>query len=228
MSVCGKITTSLTESDLNTVFPNGILPTSINDSADRTTDGLLLPTLIASTIVSLKSSGIIPKPDVANSDAYLTKVSQLLTQLKLEYCHYYSRYVYALQSLFSGISDQYAYKTGETTSYVKKYTSYSVTLNRKVNDITQLVKGISEDMMETTDFLDKEIMDLNKKITDQQTKLNRQNVIITSNESAVKIKKEMVKYSQEKGRHTDRLLQLYSFLNIVAVGLLVYVYKAAE
>ena len=38
----------------------------------------------------------------------------------------------------------------------------------------------------------------------------------------------MVKYSEEKARHTDNLLKLYSFLNVVALGLLVYIYKAAN
>jgi len=38
----------------------------------------------------------------------------------------------------------------------------------------------------------------------------------------------MVKFSEEKNRYSANLLKLYSFLNVVALGLLVYVYKAAE
>jgi hypothetical protein len=37
----------------------------------------------------------------------------------------------------------------------------------------------------------------------------------------------MVKYSEEKARYSDNLLKMYSFLNVVALGLLIYVYKAA-
>ena len=37
----------------------------------------------------------------------------------------------------------------------------------------------------------------------------------------------MVKYTEEKGRYTDNLLKVYSVLNIVVLGLLVYVYKSA-
>ena len=37
----------------------------------------------------------------------------------------------------------------------------------------------------------------------------------------------MVKYTEEKARYTDNLLKMYSVLNIVALGLLVYVYKSA-
>jgi hypothetical protein len=37
----------------------------------------------------------------------------------------------------------------------------------------------------------------------------------------------MVEYTEEKSRYTDNLMKMYSVLNIVVVGLLVYVYKAA-
>lgn len=38
--------------------------------------------------------------------------------------------------------------------------------------------------------------------------------------------KEMEKYSRQKAAYTNNLLGLYSFLNITALGLLVYIYKA--
>ena len=37
----------------------------------------------------------------------------------------------------------------------------------------------------------------------------------------------MVKYTEEKSRYTNNLLKMYSVLNIVALSLLVYVYKSA-
>jgi len=38
--------------------------------------------------------------------------------------------------------------------------------------------------------------------------------------------KEMEKYSRQKAAYTNNLLGLYSFLNITALGLLIYIYKA--
>ena len=46
--------------------------------------------------------------------------------------------------------------------------------------------------------------------------------------SVKKIYKEMVSYTEEKAQYTDNLLKVYSFLNIIAVGLLLYIYKAAD
>ena len=74
----------------------------------------------------------------------------------------------------------------------------------------------------------KEIDAFNKQIQELKNKLSQQSAIIMSNESTTKLRKEMVKYTEEKGRYSDNLLKLYSFLNIVALGLLVYVYKASN
>jgi len=74
----------------------------------------------------------------------------------------------------------------------------------------------------------KDISEFNDTIQQQQQKLENQNALISSTEASAKIKKQMVKYTEEKTRRTDNLLKLYSVLNIVALGLLVYIYKAAD
>ena len=81
--------------------------------------------------------------------------------------------------------------------------------------------------MKSSETLQQEIAEFNKRLKSQRDKLEEQNTIIQSNEASTRLKKEMVKYSEEKARYSNNLLKMYSFLNIVALGLLVYVYKAA-
>ena len=57
-------------------------------------------------------------------------------------------------------------------------------------------------------------------------KLAQQNKIISSSDAVTKLNKEMVKYTEEKNRYTENLLKTYSVLNIVALGLLIYIYKS--
>jgi hypothetical protein len=97
-----------------------------------------------------------------------------------------------------------------------------------MNDLSQLINGISADMMLVTGQMEQEIITFNKKIQDLKMKLEDQNKIISSNEASMKIKKEMVKFTEEKARNSDNMLNLYGFLNIVTLGLLVYIYKAAD
>jgi len=69
---------------------------------------------------------------------------------------------------------------------------------------------------------------MNEDVKHIKTQLNRQGEIIKSSQGVTKINKEMMKYTEEKGRYTDNLLKMYSFLNIVTFGLLIYIYRAAN
>jgi len=228
--------TSITDSELQQTFP-GLLPATPNGDSDRDSTGLLTPNAVQAIIASLKGSGVIPTPSTKDTksqgDASRTsKQTMLLNTIKMEYCFYDSRYKYALEKIFSEVQQGYLTNTpttsANTSSSTKKYIALAQALNRRLNDLIQIVNAITEDMMSTSTSIDTEMSNMSQSMQDQKKKLDQQNKTISSNEAAMKIRKEMVKYSEEKARHTDNLLKLYSFLNVVALGLLVYIYKAAN
>jgi hypothetical protein len=98
--------------------------------------------------------------------------------------------------------------------------------NQRLNDLTQIINATVSAMMTNSSEVDRHITQYNTQIQEKQKKLDEQNRIITTNEAGMKIKKDMVKYTEEKARNTNNLLKMYCFLNVVTVGLLVYVYKA--
>ena len=69
---------------------------------------------------------------------------------------------------------------------------------------------------------------LDDTIQSRNEKLQYHNKILASSDATNILNKEMVKYTEEKARYNNNLLKLYSFMNIVALGLLVYVYKSAN
>jgi hypothetical protein len=222
---------SLTETELNQTYQAttpGLLPSSPNASSDRDENGMLKPEIVSSIIVSLKKMGTVPIANSATADMYVTKVKEFLVNVKAEYCFYDSRYKYSLERLFGAVRQGYITNTTDTQAMIQKYLSLSQGLNRRLNDLIQIINGATEDMLRSSDTLEEEIVTFNKKIKELKDKLEEQNKIITSNESVTKIRKEMVKFTEEKARYSGNLLQMYSFLNIVALGLLVYVYKAAS
>jgi len=219
--------TSITDSELQQTFP-GLLPATPNGDSDRDSTGLLVPNAVQAIIASLKGSGVIP----SSKDQGGSKQTALLSTIKTEYCFYDSRYKYALEKIFSEVQHGYLTNTpstsANTSSNTKKYIALAQALNRRLNDLIQLVNAITEDMMSTSTSIDTEMSNMSQTMQEQKKKLDQQNKTISSNEATMKIRKEMVKYSEEKARHTDNLLKLYSFLNVVALGLLVYIYKAAN
>lgn len=223
--------TSITDSELQQTFP-GLLPATPNGDSDRDSTGLLTPNAVQAIITSLKGSGVIPTTNKDAKPQGNSKQTALLNTIKSEYCFYDSRYKYALEKIFSEVQQGYLTNTptnsANTSSSTKKYIAFAQALNRRLNDLIQIVNAITEDMMSTSTSIDTEMSNMSQSMQDQKKKLDQQNKTISSNEAAMKIRKEMVKYSEEKARHTDNLLKLYSFLNVVALGLLVYIYKAAN
>ena len=96
-----------------------------------------------------------------------------------------------------------------------------------MNDLIQIINGVNSELLLSNTHMTQEVKKFDDEIKQLHTKLVNQNKIISSNEAVNKLNKEMVKYTEEKGRYTDNLIKVYSVLNIVVLGLLVYVYKSA-
>jgi hypothetical protein len=221
--------TSLLDSDLLATYSSdkpGILPATA--SSDRDGKGLMTSDAMKTAIDSLKRSGIVPVASTDQADIYMEKQKTFFKNVQAEYCFYDARYKYALDKLFNAVRQGYQTNTADTQGTIQKYLKLTQTMNRKMNDLSQLINGISADMMLVTSQMEEEIIAFNKKIQDLKMKLQDQNKIISSNEASMKIKKEMVKFTEEKARNSDNMLNLYGFLNIVTLGLLVYIYKAAD
>jgi len=230
MSNCPAQTIS-TDTELSASYGTGIkvgvLPTVPSGASERDNKGKLLQATLSTLITNLKSTGIIPSPSSGAPTVFIQKQQALIQNLQAEYCFYESRYKYALDKLFTAISTGYLTGSTENKATVESYLSKTKMLNTRLNDLTQIMNGITESMLSTSDTIANEIEQFNQRIKVQKDKLDTQNKIIMTGDATTNIRKQMVQYTEEKAKYTDNLLSLYSFLNIVALGLLVYVYKAA-
>lgn len=232
MSLSCPNISSLTDNELNQIFGNGtitgLLSSIPNNSSDRDNNGMLTQSAVKTVINTLKNSGVIPTPTPTNAEAFLKKQKDIIINIQSEYCFYYARYKYSLEKLLNAIQQGYITNSQENQQVVQKYLQTTQMLNKKLNDLTQIVNGVTNEMLTSNTVLENEIVELDNKIKEQQKKLGEQNKIISSSEAVTKLNKEMVKYTEEKARYTDNLLKMYSVLNIVALGLLIYVYKSAS
>jgi len=218
-----------TDEELNKIYSNGLLPSSPPGASDRDTNGILKPSTVDMIIRAQKRSGVIPV--LTNSDDYETfveKQKKLLNDIKNEYDFYESRYKTALNKLFNTIREGYINNTGDIQYIIQSNLVIVQTLNKKLNDLTQIINGVTEDMLASTTELEEQIKEFDKKNKEHQRKLQEQNQIITSSQASTELNKRMVKYTEQKAKYSNNLLGLYSFLNVVALGLLVYVYKSSS
>lgn len=232
MSFSCPAKTALTDTELSQTFGNGIihglLPSSPNSASDRDESGILNKTTVQSIISSLKGSGIIPNSTMGNAELFVSKQGELLKNIQAEYCFYESRYKYSLDQLFNSINLGYMNNTVDIQASIQTYLISTQALNRRLNDLTQIINGVTSDMLSSTTTLDAEIKLFDTQIKEQQTKLAAQNKIISSGQAVTTLNKQMVRFTEQKGKYSTNLLGLYSFLNVVALGLLIYVYKSAR
>jgi hypothetical protein len=221
--------TSFSDTELNAPYSatSPLLPTTRTVDTDRESTGMLRGGVVTARIEELKNLSIIPIPTPTDPSIYVNKQATFIANVKAEYCYYESRYKYALNQLFSFIAASYATNPTDNRTNINTYLLKTQQFNEKLNDLTQIINGIVTYMLNISSSVDSEITIYNTRILEKQKALDEQNRIISANDASSKIKKEMVRYTEEKGRNTNNLLNLYGFLNVVAVGLLVYVYKAA-
>ena len=208
-----------TDTELLASYQTGLLPAELTENADSHSDPKekrILTQEYLDTIIKNIKHKIPTQKD--NSEA----VQKFLQHIHEEFQFYSVRYHCALDKLFKLISDQ-TQSSNET-----KALQHTIVLNRRLNDLTQIINEITKYMLSSSTKMKQDISKFNDTIQQQQQKLENQNALISSTEASAKIKKQMVKYTEEKARRTDNLLKLYSVLNIVALGLLVYIYKAAD
>ena len=68
----------------------------------------------------------------------------------------------------------------------------------------------------------------NGKLKAQQESLAQQSALLQSGSFNDDVKQSMIDYTLEKNASSRNLLAVYGFMNIVAVGLLFYMYKASK
>ena len=228
MSACPTLS-NLSDAELDATYGTGkTLLSGVTGSISRDSNGMLTTASLGTVLANLKTSGAIPAgSSTVTPDTLAQQQQAFLQAVKAEYCFYHGRYMNALDRLFTAISAAYSNSTSTTQTTVNTYLLKTQTLNSRLNDLTQIINAITESSMSAASTLGADITAMNQKLQAIQTKLQEQNAVLNSSEATMQLNKQMVKYTEEKARRSNNLLQLYGFLNVVALGLLVYVYRAA-
>ncbi len=248
MSTCPSNTTVFSISQLQERFSGGIMEASAPGDSARNAEGLLTPEYLSARIQSLKAGNNaiipappnIPNPSDMKADAnisiqeYVNKTDNMKNLIKSEYCHYLDRYKFAIrkmvESIGSATTDGVGVGTGtqgpSLAIKVREYTDSAKIVNTALLDLSQLANAITEDQYTQAKDFNNRINDMNTEINNYFNTLRSHADILKKEVPAVEIRKRMVEYTKEKANAHRNLLGFYFFLDIVALGILFYVYKA--
>jgi hypothetical protein len=176
-----------------------------------------------------KASGeyIIKTMDfTGTSDERYSVSLDLLYSLKYEYCYWASLLQVLLGNLFTVQADTSYATTTAKNAVLRDILNRAASVNQRLNDIAAIITYVSK-KQETE--LTTNINDINNavlEIAQSQGSINSAVNSLSGNDSLSKLRSRMVEYNDEKNNYASTLLSLYGFANLVALGLLFYIYKS--
>ena len=200
-------------------------------SADqRDSTGQLIGDAIKGVISKLSICQTISQ-NSAEVQACTAKDSIFINGVSGEYNYYYTLYSYAITTLINALPATYSPPSPWTSQedVIAAYQTAAVNLNRILNDITLIIQTIAQ-TRQTMNIpqITQQIGVLNQTLSSNSAALVNQYAILSkNNQNNMLLMKEMEQYSRQKAKYNDNLLMLYSFLNITALGLLFYIYRAS-
>lgn len=231
---CPASTESFTLTSANQIPDNNYLPA---DSAHRDASGMLTPDAIVTHMKQLETNGKIPKnltedekKDAQTVYAYLAADETALAALKTEFCYYTARYRYAvgqfLQYATAAPAQDSSSAASSNNPTADDWLKTLRLLARRMTDIVIVMIFLTQLRMTQYGDSSPEVAKRNADLIMRLNALKDQKASLDKPSAEVDVSERMMAFTKEKARANRNLIALYSFLNLVALGMLFYVYRA--
>jgi hypothetical protein len=250
MANCPTVTTATLTSSYDTAYTPSSLP---NGGAGWTTvdpvTGMVSATVVQDYVAGLISSNqanaptapVNDNPEVNTSlsqynlnsaSTFATKSAELRTKINTEYCYYYSRYRWALQyvlttAVSSSVEDLTRWNADTNSDYYKRKVA-AEQINRKLNQLIQILQALVNNRLTTLNSYygtGSGVNRVNEELNTIRAKLQTDSQKLKDSQMETNVKSSMMEYSIEKNNASRNMLAIYGFLNIIAVGMIYFLYK---
>ena len=182
---------------------------------------------IAPAVINSKDLRTVNR-DLNIAETYAKNSAALRDSINNEYCFYYKRYMYGLEQVLYSASTSGMNPADPAYVKMKQVTQ---SLNSRLNQILQLMKGLIRSRSTSLSRYygsNDGVNQLNKDLDEARTKLVGHMDRLKNNDMEKDIQSSMVDYTIEKNSSSRNLLAIYGFMNIVAAGLLFYLYRSSK
>lgn len=224
LTFCPAETTPVTKATYTALYvpPTGItscVPPLTVIKADGTVDSAALNGFVTTFLSQVSPpTTITAASNMDNAKEFSTKSKALRDSMQAEYCFYYNRYIWALGYVLTN-----AAQSGAVIDPVVK--TKTAELNNKLNGILLVMKASVNSRMNTLNgYYNGDINSQNGNLDTARQRLADHSALLKNNDLKADVQAAMVDYSIEKNSSSRNLLAVYGFMNIVAVGLLFYLY----
>jgi len=145
-----------------------------------------------------------------------------------EFCFYYKRYIFILHEILMLAATQDSTKLGD--SYITKKNK-TEGLNSQLNQILQVIQALVNVRITSLKKYygtDTGVNQINTYLDNTRGDLLNHSKLLKNLAMEKDLKSAMVDYTVEKNSSSRNLLAIYGFMNIVAAGLIFYLYRTAK
>jgi len=172
---------------------------------------------------------IDPNP-TASVSGQVTEAKQsvsmdLLYSLKYEFCFWIKAYKiilgdYITTTNATSLTD--AVKNSRTRQIINQMNS----INLRLSDLTMIAGHIGTQQTTAIAGMNSTVNEYITSITTHTSTLQEQSNLLSSSDVKSKLRSRMLEYSDEKNAYANQLLATYGFANLIALGLLFYIYRS--
>jgi hypothetical protein len=160
-----------------------------------------------------------------------TSVSyDLLYSLNYEYCYWIKVYRVILGDYMlttnSPAGTPASFTAANKTEQQRKLINQLNAINLRLVDITAITTKIATTQTAALATMNAAVNTFLTNIETNTGRLNTQGAELSSADVQSKLRSRMLQYSEEKNAYANQLLSLYGFANLIALGLLFYIYKS--
>lgn len=227
---CPASTEPFTLTAVNQLPSVSYLPSS---DISRDADGDMTEDSLATLMGQLESAGKLPKgltedqkKDAQTVYTFLAADEKALAAMKTEFCYYNARYRYSVQQFLEYATSTASASAGSNAPTADDWLAALRTLSRRMIDLLDLMLFIGRRREKEYNETSPEVAKRNADLIMRLNALKDQKAGLDKPTAEVDVSQRMMAYTKEKARANRNLIALYSFLNLVAVGMLFYVYRA--
>ena len=99
-------------------------------------------------------------------------------------------------------------------------------VNLRLTDLTKIAQAVSDSQREDVKSMNDKVNQFLTSISSNVTALEQNRKDLLSSDVGSRMKARMLEYSEEKNAYANQMLSLYGFANLIALGLLFYIYRS--
>lgn len=195
----------------------------------------MLTTFTTTNVPGKQYKIITPKEELAtaltgNVTQQKTAVSyDFLYSLQFEFC-YWARLYRSLIGDFIKVqnvpSTEGSFSINAKNSLLRQIVNALNSVNLRLTDLTRIAQAVADTQRRGLTDMNSQVNQFLQNISKNVDVLEKNRNDLTSADVGSRLKARMLEYTEEKNAYANQMLGLYGFANLIAVGLLFYIYRS--